>query len=229
MTWITRGRTDPAAGPLRIPKIDHVEEEDGTVPHSEQARARGRDPEELLRLTARGDESAFEALVRYFAPLVFGVALRVCEDRSLAEEVAQEAFIDLWRTAARYDRSRGSAHAWVVTIAHRRAVDQVRSERAHARRELQAKALLPMVDFDEVAEAVQESGDRERLRSCLRVLSRLQRESIHLAFFDGLTHAQISVKLRVPLGTAKARLREGLGNLKSCMGVSAGAGEGKRG
>jgi RNA polymerase sigma-70 factor (ECF subfamily) len=189
------------------------------VPHSEKVRARGRDPEELLRLTARGGEAAFEALVRYFAPLVFGVALRVCEDRSLAEEVAQEAFIDLWRTAARYERARGSAHAWVVTIAHRRAVDHVRSERAHARRELHAKALLPMVEFDEVAEAVHDAGDRDRLRTCLGVLSRLQRESIHLAFFDGLTHAQISVKLQVPLGTAKARLREGLGNLKSCMGV----------
>ncbi|WP_307846733.1 sigma-70 family RNA polymerase sigma factor [Actinospica durhamensis] len=192
--------------------------------HSEKASTRGRSPEELLRQTARGDASAFEALTRYFAPLVFGVALRVCEDRSLAEEVAQEAFLDIWRTAARYERDRGSAHAWIVTITHRRAVDQVRSERAHARRELHAKALLPMVDFDQVAEAVDEAGDRERLRTCLGVLSRLQRESIHLAFFDGLTHTQISVKLQVPLGTAKARLREGLGNLKSCMGVGEKAG-----
>lgn len=196
------------------------------MPHSEQDRARGRDPEELLRRTARGDESAYEALVRYFGPLVFGVALRVCEDRSLAEEVAQEAFLDLWRTAARYEASRGSAHAWVVTIAHRRAVDHVRSDRAHARRERHAKALLPMIEFDEVVEAVEESGERERLRGCLGALSRLQRESIRLAFFDGLTHTQISVKLQVPLGTAKARLREGLGNLKSCMGVGEG---GKRG
>jgi RNA polymerase sigma-70 factor (ECF subfamily) len=193
------------------------------VLHSDDVRPRGRDPEELMRLTARGDHAAFEALVRQLAPLVYGVALRVCDDRSLADEVAQEAFLDLWRTAARYESARGSVHAWVVTIAHRRAVDQVRSEQAHARRELQAKALLPLVDFDEVAEAVEDAGDRERLRTCLDVLSRLQRESIHLAFFDGLTHAQISVKLQVPLGTAKARLREGLGNLKSCMGVGARA------
>lgn len=185
----------------------------------ESAGARPPDPESLLRHTARGDEAAFEALLRSFAPLVYGVALRVCEDRSLAEEVAQEAFLDLWRTAARYEAAKGSAQAWVVTIAHRRAVDRMRSEHSRVRRERQSRALLPMVEFDEVVDAVDAQEERARLRGCLGGLSRIQRESIHLAFFDGLTHAQISVKLQLPLGTAKARVREGLGKLKTCMGA----------
>lgn len=188
----------------------------------ESAGARRTDPESLLRRTARGDEAAFEALLQSFAPLVYGVALRVCEDRSLAEDVAQEAFLDLWRTAARYESAKGSAQAWVVTIAHRRAVDRVRAEHSRARREQQSRALLPMIEFDEVAEAIEAESERVRLRGCLGGLSRIQRESIHLAFFDGLTHTQISAKLQVPLGTAKARLREGLGKLKNCMGAGVG-------
>lgn len=192
----------------------------------ESAGARPPDPESLLRRTARGDEAAFEALLRSFAPLVYGVALRVCEDQSLAEEVAQDAFLDLWRTAARYESAKGSAHAWVVTIAHRRAIDRMRSEHSRVGREKRSRALLPMIEFDEVAEAVDAEDERTRLHGCLGGLSRIQRESIHLAFFDGLTHSQISVKLQLPLGTAKARLREGLGKLKTCMGAGAVAGGG---
>jgi RNA polymerase sigma-70 factor (ECF subfamily) len=170
------------------------------------------------------------ALLRSFAPLVYGVALRVCADQSLAEEVAQEAFLDLWRTAARYEAAKGSAQAWVVTIAHRRAVDRMRSEHSRVRRERQSRALLPMVEFDEVSEALDAEDERARLRGCLGGLSRIQRESIHLAFFDGLTHVQISARLQLPLGTAKARVREGLGKLKTCMGagIRVGGGSGVR-
>ena len=189
------------------------------MPHREGAGGRQPSPETLLRLTARGSETAFESLVGRFAPLVYGVALRVCEDRALADEVAQEAFLDVWRTAARYDDAKGSAQAWVVTIAHRRAVDCVRAEQSRTRRERQSTSLLPMVEFDEVSEAIEADGERERLHGCLGTLSRLQDESIRLAFFNGLTHTQISEKLQVPLGTAKARLREGLGKLKLCMGA----------
>lgn len=180
-------------------------------------------PERLLRASGTGDEAAFEALLDHFAPLVFGVALRVCEDRSLADEVAQEAFLDVWRTAARYNQAKGSAQAWIVTIAHRRAVDRVRAEQSRSRREAQSRVLLPMVEFDEVTDEVESRDEREQLHGCLGRLTRIQRESIHLAFFDGLTHTQISARLRVPLGTAKARLREGLGKLKVCMGAGAGA------
>jgi RNA polymerase sigma-70 factor (ECF subfamily) len=179
--------------------------------------------EELLRATGRGEEAAFEVLVDRFAPLVFGVALRVCDDRALADEVAQEAFLDAWRTAVRYDPAKGSAQAWIVTIAHRRAVDCVRTEHARSRREAQSRALLPMVEFDEVTETVEARSESERLRGCLGGLTRIQLESIRLAFFDGLTHTQISARLQVPLGTAKARVREGLGKLKVCMGVGVGA------
>jgi RNA polymerase sigma-70 factor (ECF subfamily) len=187
------------------------------------AEAGRSSPERLLRASGRGDEAAFEALLDHFAPLVFGVALRVCDDRSLADEVSQEAFLDVWRTAARFDPAKGSAQAWIVTIAHRRAVDRVRTEQSRSRREGLSKVLLPMVEFDEVTDEVEAREERDRLRGCLGGLTRIQRESIHLAFFDGLTHTQISARLRVPLGTAKARLREGLGKLKVCRGVGAGA------
>ena len=190
----------------------------------EPAGAHRLDPEALLLRTAHGDETAFESLLERFAPLVYGIALRVCEDQSAADDVAQEAFLDVWRTAARYESAKGSAQAWVVTIAHRRAVDRVRSETSRTRREAQSRALLPLIEFDEVSEAVEAESDRDRLRGCLGALSRIQRESIHLAFFDGLTHSQISAKLQVPLGTAKARLREGLGKLRSCMGAGSGTG-----
>lgn len=180
-------------------------------------------PERLLLASGRGDEPAFEALLDHFAPLVFGVALRVCDDRSLADEVAQETFLDVWRTAARYDPAKGTAQSWVVTIAHRRAVDRVRAEQSRSRREGLSKVLLPMVEFDEVTDEVEAREEHERLRGCLGGLTRIQRESINLAFFDGLTHTQISARLRVPLGTAKARLRDGLGKLKVCMGVGVGA------
>jgi RNA polymerase sigma-70 factor (ECF subfamily) len=196
------------------------------VSRRETARAHPRDPESLLRRVAHGDEAAFETLVRSFTPLVYGVALRVCEDRSLADEVAQETLLDLWRTAARYDAAKGSVPAWIVTIAHRRSVDRMRSEQARVNREMKSRALLPMIEFDEVAEAVDAEDEQARLRGCLGGLSRIQLESIHLAFFDGLTHAQISVKLQLPLGTAKARVREGLGKLKTCMGIGVSAGGG---
>jgi RNA polymerase sigma-70 factor (ECF subfamily) len=194
------------------------------VSPSEPAGAHRLAPEALLLRTARGDETAFESLLERFAPLVYGIALRVCEDQSQADDVAQEAFLDVWRTAARYESAKGSAQAWVVTIAHRRAVDRVRSETSRTRREAQSRALLPLIEFDEVAEAVEAESDRDRLRGCLGALSRIQRESINLTFFDGLTHSQISTKLQVPLGTAKARLREGLGKLRGCMGAGSGTG-----
>jgi RNA polymerase sigma-70 factor (ECF subfamily) len=194
-----------------------------TTSQDPDAEVRRPSPERLLWTSGRGDEAAFEALLGHFAPLVFGVALRVCDDRSLADEVAQEAFLDVWRTAARYDSAKGTAQSWIVTIAHRRAVDRVRAEQSRSRREGMSKVLLPMIEFDEVTEEVEAREERERLRGCLGGLTRIQRESIHLAFFDGLTHTQISAKLRVPLGTAKARLREGLGKLKVCMGAGVGA------
>lgn len=102
----------------------------------------------------------------------------------------------------------------------------MRSEHSRVRRERQSRALLPMVEFDEVLDAVDAEDERTRLRGCLSGLNRIQLESIHLAFFDGLTHSQISVKLQLPLGTAKARVREGLGKLKTCMGAGLGVGGG---
>ena len=139
-------------------------------------------------------------------------------DPSQAEEVTQEVLLEVWRTASRFDPARGSAAAWVLTIAHRRAVDRVRSEQAATAREQRA-AQVPSVT-DEVAEAVEASMDAERLRRCLDGLTELQHESITLAYYGGYSYSQVAALLGTALGTIKTRIRDGLTRLRDCLGVS---------
>jgi RNA polymerase sigma-70 factor, ECF subfamily len=179
----------------------------------------GADLSELLTQVAQGDQVAFETVYDRVAPAVFGLVLRVLRDAAQAEEVAQEALLEVWRTAGRFDPARGQALAWVMTIAHRRAVDRVRSERAAAEREARAAAVSPP-PADEVAEAVQASLEAERVRHCLDGLSGPQRESITLAYYSGLSYPQVASALGVALGTVKTRIRDGLRRLRDCLGVA---------
>jgi RNA polymerase sigma-70 factor (ECF subfamily) len=178
----------------------------------------GPDLGELLTLVGRGDQVAFETVYDRVAPAVFGLVRRVLRDTAQSEEVAQEALLEIWRTADRFDPARGAALAWVMTIAHRRAVDRVRSERAAAEREARAAA-PPLPAADEVAEAVEASLEAERVRRCLDGLSGAQRESIVLAYYSGLSYPQVSAALGVALGTIKTRIRDGLRRLRDCLGV----------
>lgn len=178
-----------------------------------------QDLERLLSHVARGDRSAFEAVYDLLAGPVYGVIRGVIRDPAQSEEVSQEVLLEIWRAASRFDAAKGSGLSWVMTIAHRRAIDRVRSEAAAARRE--QKAAEPAVaDGDEVAEAVAASLDRERVRRCLDSLTELQRESIKLAYYGGYTHRQVAKLLGAALGTIKTRIRDGLIRMRDCMGVS---------
>jgi RNA polymerase sigma-70 factor, ECF subfamily len=178
---------------------------------------RGTELSALLGQAARGDTGAFEAVCRHIAPPVFGMVRSVVRDLSQSEEVAQEVLVEVWQSASRFDRERGSAMAWVMTIAHRRAVDRVRAEHRLAERELRAASFA--VAYDDVVEEAEASLDRERVRRCLRSLTELQREAVTLAYYGGHTHRQVAELLGVAIGTVSTRMRDGLIRLRDCMGV----------
>lgn len=181
----------------------------------------GQTPEELLRRVARGDDEAFALVYDRLAPQVLGVARRVLRDPSHSEEVAQEVFLEVWRTAPRFDASRGAAATWVLTMAHRRAVDRVRSVQASSDRDDRVGARDQVRDYDEVAEQVEARLEHEQVRRCLGSLTELQRESVSLAYYGGRTYREVAAALDVPLGTVKTRLRDGLIRLRDCLGVTA--------
>lgn len=171
----------------------------------------------LLCQVARGDSDAFEAVCRHIAGPVFGTVRAVVRDLPQSEEVVQEVLVEVWRCASRFDADRGSAMAWVTTIAHRRAVDRVRSERRSAERELRAASHA--IAYDDVAETAEANLDAERVRRCLRSLTSLQREAVTLAYYRGYTYRQVAALLGVAAGTVSTRMRDGLIRLRDCLGV----------
>ncbi|MFZ0752779.1 MAG: ECF RNA polymerase sigma factor SigK [Trebonia sp.] len=183
----------------------------------EPAERADADLDTLLTHVAKGDQAAFEALYDQLGASVYGLVRRVLRNPSQAEEVAQEVLLEVWRAASRFDPARGSAATWVLTIAHRRAIDRVRAEEAATARE-QRTAEVPAAT-DEVAETVEASMDAERLRRCLAGLTELQRESITLAYYGGYSYAQVAALLDTALGTIKTRIRDGLTRLRACLVV----------
>jgi RNA polymerase sigma-70 factor, ECF subfamily len=173
--------------------------------------------EAALAAVARGDEVAFAVVYDRAAPVVLGTARRILRDPAQSEEVMQEVLLEVWRSAARFDPAVGSAAAWITTLAHRRAVDRVRSEQRAAQREI--RAATADVAYDEVADAVETSLDRERVRRCLAGLTELQRESVTLAYYGGYTYREVAQLLGVAVGTVKTRMRDGLIRLRDCLGV----------
>ena len=177
-------------------------------------------PEQLLAEVAKGDRDAFERLYDQIAGPVLGVARRVLRDPAQSDEVAQEVLLEVWRSASRFDDSKGSALAWVLTIAHRRAVDRVRSAQASTDRELRDASRSHVVAYDDVADEVESRLERERVQQALGALTDLQREAIRLAYYGGYTQREVSALLDVPLGTIKTRLRDGLIRLRDALGVT---------
>ncbi|HET6635909.1 MAG TPA: sigma-70 family RNA polymerase sigma factor [Streptomyces sp.] len=185
----------------------------GTKPH-------GPDLKELLVRVARGEQEAFAGVYDMVAGPVLGLVRSVLRDPAQSEEVAQEVLVEVWRRAAHFQPDRGGAMAWIMTLAHRRAVDRVRSAQASSDREHRAALLDQTPAFDEVTEQVEARLEREQVRRCLRGLTDLQRESVGLAYYRGLTYREVAELLSLPLGTVKTRLRDGLIRLRDCLGVT---------
>lgn len=173
----------------------------------------------LLRRCGRADETAFAALYDRAASRVFGMVLRVVRDRSQAEEVTQEVFLEVWRSAPRFDERRGSAISWLLTIAHRRAVDRVRSAEASSARDTTYHQGAAEPAHDATAEAAHASFEARRVRQALATLTEIQREALELVYFGGYTHTEVAAMLDLPVGTAKTRIRDGLIRLRDTIGV----------
>lgn len=179
------------------------------------------DLERLLGEVAGGDQEAFAVIYDATVSPVLGVAHRVLRDQAQSEEVAQDVLVEVWRTAARYRPERGTAINWILTLAHRRAVDRVRSVESSIAREHKAALLDQTPEYDEVTEQVEARFEREQVKRCLRTLTDIQRQSVTLAYYRGLTYREVAELLALPLGTVKTRLRDGLLRLRACLGVSA--------
>jgi len=173
----------------------------------------------LLPAVARGDDAAFARLYDLLAPRVFGLARRVLRDPAQAEEMAQEVLVEVWRTASRFDPARGSGLSWVLTIAHRRTVDRVRSEQASTDRMHRVAAASAEVPYDEVADQVGTRLERQQVRRCLDSLTPLQKEAITLAYYGGHTYREVATLLGAALPTIKTRMRDGLIRLRDCLSV----------
>jgi len=176
--------------------------------------------EDLIAATADGDQQAFARLYDATAPRVFGLVKRLLRDHAQSEEVTQEVFLEVWRTAPRYSPAKGGAISWMLTMAHRRAVDRVRASQASRDRDLRIGVRDREVDYDGVAERVEVVLESERVAVALERLTELQRQAVTLAYFEGLSHREVSELLRVPIGTVKTRLRDGMIRLRDELGVT---------
>ena len=178
---------------------------------------------------ARGDEQAFAAVYDRFANRVYGLVRRVLRNPAQSEEVTQEVFVEAWRQARRYESSRGSVATWLLTLAHRRAVDRVRSEQASRDRQLRVGSKDLARAFDVMAEQIEISLEHEQVRRALDGLTDLQREAVELAYYGGNTYQEVAELLDTPVGTIKTRLRDGLIRLRDALGVTEPAQSSSRG
>ncbi|CEA09771.1 ECF RNA polymerase sigma factor SigK [Arthrobacter saudimassiliensis] len=204
------GRTEPA-----VPAADH----DVPVPAVATHEPGARDGlEDLVRRSGQGDEAAFAALYDATSATVYGLAVRVTRSPELAAEVVQETYLMAWQQSARFDASRGSVPAWLCTLAHRRAVDRIRQTAREREREQTYEQRRAETPTDQTWQEVEQTMDTHEVRAGLGHLTPLQREAVALAYYQGFTHQEVARRLDVPLGTAKARIRDGLTRLRSALG-----------
>ena len=180
--------------------------------------------EDLIAAVARGQLDAIGQLYDRYQGLMYGLANRITNDASLAQDVVQDAFVGLWRNAARFEAGRASGRTWILSITHHRAIDAIRRRRPASELpdpEMPPPAALVSPDiWGEVAGRL----DAEQVRSAMTVLSTVQREAIELAYFSGLTQQEIAERTGAPLGTVKSRVRLGLLALRSELEAAGGRG-----
>jgi RNA polymerase sigma-70 factor (ECF subfamily) len=199
--------------------VGEPDERGSTRAHLEAVPAAADDdPSSLLARTAHGDERAFERLYDVVAARVFGLIRRIVRDPAQAEEVTQEVLVEVWRTATRFDPDRGSATSWIFTIAHRRAVDRVRSEQAGTDR--MRRVATSETPYDDVVEEATAHLEQLQVRRCLKGLTEMQREAITMAYYGGYTYREVATMLKVGLPAIKTRMRDGLIRLRDCLGVT---------
>ncbi|MGT2426125.1 ECF RNA polymerase sigma factor SigK [Amnibacterium kyonggiense] len=177
-------------------------------------------PEARLARVAAGDERAFAELYDATASRVFGLIRRLLVDPSQSEEVTQEVYLEIWQTASRYRPERGSAMSWMLTMAHRRAVDRVRASQSSRERDTKVGIRDYDREYDQVAEHVEITLEGERVKRALQGLTELQRQAVELAYYRGLSHSEIAAELHVPVGTIKTRIRDGMIRLRDALGVT---------
>ena len=180
-----------------------------------------RSDEDLLDEVARGSRDAFDQLYDRYGGQVYGVVRKVLRDPARSEEVTQEIFVEIWRTATKFDRERGSASTWIFTMAHRRAIDRVRSVQSSRDRDERIGHENRVRPFDQVSEEVETRLEHRQVRAALEQLTDLQREAVELAYYGGYTYREVAELLGSPLGTVKTRIRDGLIRLRDALGVTA--------
>jgi RNA polymerase sigma-70 factor (ECF subfamily) len=176
---------------------------------------------ELMTLSSRGHEDAFAELYDLTSQRIYGIVLRVLRSPDHAAEVTQEVYVEVWRQSARYSPGKGSVVAWMTTMAHRRAVDRVRSVSSEVARDERYALHGGDREIDQVWDGVEQRLDVERVRKGMASLTAIQREALTLAYFGGYTQSQVAQLLHLPLGTVKTRIRDGLIGLRDALGVEA--------
>ncbi len=175
--------------------------------------------EDLMQLLYRGNADAFEVIYNRHVDAAFSLAMRICRQRSLAEDVVQESFLSLWRSGARYDRNRGSVRTWSLGIVHNRAIDALRRRAVRDRGLVSDEGIEERIPARERTELEFARRDEAReIRDALEQLPAEQSQVIELAYFGGLTHVEIATKLDAPVGTVKGRMRLGLDKLRAALG-----------
>ena len=174
-----------------------------------------------MALSARGHEDAFAELYDLTSQRVYGIILRVLRSPDHAAEVMQEVYVEVWRQSARFSAARGSVIAWMTTMAHRRAVDRVRSVSSEVARDERYAFHRGDREIDQVWDGVEQRLDVDRVRKGMASLTPIQREALTLAYFGGYTQSQVGQLLKLPLGTVKTRIRDGLIGLRDALGVEA--------
>ena len=175
--------------------------------------------EDVMQLVRRGDARAFEIVYERHSAAAFSLAYRMMGTRSSAEDVTQDAFLSLWRSGARYDRTRGSVRTWVLGIVHHRAIDALRRATVHDRRRAGDEGIEERFEATERTDV--EAARREEagvVRGALETLPSDQCQVIELAYFGGFTHTEIAEMLDAPVGTIKGRMRLGLQKMRAHLG-----------
>jgi RNA polymerase sigma-70 factor (ECF subfamily) len=175
---------------------------------------------DLLALVAEGDQTAFGQLYDQSSGRVLGLVRRLLKDHAQSEEVTQEIFLEIWQNARRYDPAKGSATTWILTMAHRRAVDRIRSSQSTRDRDNRIGLRDMETEYDSVSESVEITVEHERVGQALKGLTELQRQAVTLAYYGGYSHSEVAEMLKVPIGTVKTRLRDGMIRLRDELGVA---------